>query len=640
VLFALQISAQQNARLDSLLKMSRTDKGSVLVHAFTEISWEYRSINSDSSVIFAKKALQVAESIKDNKSIAAAYNSIASSFEAVSKLDSALMYHEKSLKLKREINDTIGIADTYNNLGIVYDTQGDYVKALKNYFEALKIYESYSKEFQKVPMVYVNIGIVYKKQKEYNKVLEYYQKALKIYQDNDYKIGEVITTGNIGSVLLSAENYEESIEYSIKARELYTQLGYNRYEAYMDINIAIAKDSMKLHTQARPLYLNAVKAFKEDRNLYELANAKIALAHNYSTSLDFLKAKRHLQEALQITQQNKFKEIEIKGLKQLAEVAAKTGDFSVAFKSYKNYAVEKDSIFKKEKTQTIFELETKYETEKKEKEILVQRADIAEKELKLSKKNTQLIGLGVLAIVFGLLGYLFYNQQKLKNTQLKKENELKDALLKIETQNRLQEQRLRISRDLHDNIGAQLTFIISSLDNLKYGFKIPGKLETKLGTISKFTTNTIYELRDTIWAMNKSEITFEDLQSRISNFINAANLSTESTAFSFMVDKELEKQIVFTSVEGMNLYRIIQEAINNAIKYAESTQVEVLISKQNSNLEIVIKDNGKGFNMKNIELGNGINNIKKRATELKAELLIESDQKKGTNIQLVMTTNT
>ena len=67
---------------------------------------------------------------------------------------------------------------------------------------------------------------------------------------------------------------------------------------------------------------------------------------------------------------------------------------------------------------------------------------------------------------------MFYNQQKLKNRQLQKENELKDALIKIETQNRLQEQRLRISRDLHDNIGAQLTFIISSIDYLKYGFEI------------------------------------------------------------------------------------------------------------------------------------------------------------------------
>lgn len=78
-----------------------------------------------------------------------------------------------------------------------------------------------------------------------------------------------------------------------------------------------------------------------------------------------------------------------------------------------------------------------------------------------------------LTFIIKLIGFLVYNQQKLKNRQLHKENELRDALIQIETQNRLQEQRLRISRDLRDNIGAQLTFIISSIDNLKYGFNLP-----------------------------------------------------------------------------------------------------------------------------------------------------------------------
>src|SRR5690606_32547763 len=128
----------------------------------------------------------------------------------------------------------------------------------------------------------------------------------------------------------------------------------------------------------------------------------------------------------------------------------------------------------------------------KEHQLLLYRVDIAEKNLIIQKRNAQVYGLIGLALVLMLIGYLFYKQQKLKNDQLLKENELKDALLKIETQSRLQEQRLRISRDLHDNIGAQLTFIISSIDNLKYGFDIKDeKLTAKLNTISNFTSSTI-----------------------------------------------------------------------------------------------------------------------------------------------------
>ena len=235
------------------------------------------------------------------------------------------------------------------------------------------------------------------------------------------------------------------------------------------------------------------------------------------------------------------------------------------------------------------------------------------------------------------MGYLLYNQQKLKNKQLQKENELKDALAEIETQNSLQKQRLRISRDLHDNIGAQLTFIISSIDNLKYGFKIKDdKLTQKLERISGFTVGTIYELRDTIWAMNKSEITFDDLRSRISNFIDKANVVSNKTNFSFKVDEDLSETLTFSSIEGMNIYRIIQEAVNNAIKYSEATEISVNIKKTKSGLHIEVADNGKGFDPNTIERGNGLNNMQKRVHNLGGDLSINTREGQGTQLMFTI----
>src|SRR5690606_29161309 len=146
------------------------------------------------------------------------------------------------------------------------------------------------------------------------------------------------------------------------------------------------------------------------------------------------------------------------------------------------------------------------------------------------------------------------------------------------TQNRLQEQRLRISRDLHDNIGAQLAFIISSIDNLKYGFKITDqKLNDKLTSISDFTTETIYELRDTLWAMNKTEITFEDLQCRLSNYIDKAHVFEVKINFTFQVDKDVDIKRKFNSMEGVNIHRVIQEAIHNSIKHSNSKTIKVKV---------------------------------------------------------------
>ncbi|WP_298237917.1 ATP-binding protein [uncultured Algibacter sp.] len=202
-------------------------------------------------------------------------------------------------------------------------------------------------------------------------------------------------------------------------------------------------------------------------------------------------------------------------------------------------------------------------------------------------------------------------------------------------QKKLYEQRLKISRDLHDNIGAQLTFIISSIENLPYAFNIKNKrLTNKLQNISTFTKDTIYELRDTIWAMNKSKISLEDLQSRISNFVEKANLHSQNIRFAFNLDDSIPKNTEFSSIVGMNIYRIIQEAINNAFKYADAKEVSVRILNTKAKIEVQIEDDGKGFDIQEIDSGNGLNNMKKRAKDIGADIKIESKLTQGTQIIL------
>jgi signal transduction histidine kinase len=638
LVFTLSCIAQTNSkRLDSLLRVSKNQKEISLVSTLNEISWEFKNANMDSAFYYARKALQISKRINSNKAIAFSYNSLASCFDNIGELDSSLVYHKKSLAIKIQIKNNEGVADSYNNIGIVYDLMGDYPKALENYFKALKIYETEKVEFDKVPMALSNIGIVYKKLKDYKKALNYYKKALKIYKDKQYDFGIVVTSGNIGSVLLKLKEYDSSIVYSTNAKNMYESLGYPRYVPYMLHTIAEAKDSLKLNGESQNLYEKAIKLFKEDDNLYELTNSQLGLATSLITSKNYNKAIQNATDALNISKQHGFKEFEVAAYKTLALIHSNMGDFEKAYHYNEKYAVGKDHLFEDTKTKLVFDLDKKYQTEKKEKEILVQRADIAEKQLNLNRKNFQIIGLAILILIISLLGYLVYKQQTIKNQQLQKESELKEALVKIETQNSLQEQRLTISRDLHDNIGAQLTFIISSIDNLQYGFKITNdKLNNKLSSISDFTKETINELRDTIWAMNKSEISLEDLQARISNFVDKAGLSSNTIKFSFNSDKNVPKDLQFTSVKGMNIYRIAQEAINNAIKYSEANEIDVNVVKNEVALEFSIKDNGKGFDEKNIEFGNGIHNMKKRAQDIEADMTIESQLNKGTAVVLTI----
>ena len=240
----------------------------------------------------------------------------------------------------------------------------------------------------------------------------------------------------------------------------------------------------------------------------------------------------------------------------------------------------------------------------------------------------------ILSFFVGLIGFLIYRQQKLKNKQQTQAFELKQAINQIETQNKLQSQRLAISKDLHDNIGAQLTFIISSVETAKFAPEIENtKLGNKLTKISDFTKDTIVELRDTIWAMNSNEISFEELKGRILNFIEKANDASENSVFKFDIDANLDT-IKLSSIAGMNVYRTIQEALNNALKYSKATIISVTIKKIEDKINIEITDNGIGFDKNNSINGNGLNNMQKRIEEIGASFELISGLDKGTKISI------
>ena len=579
----------------------------------------------------------------------------------------ALLVLEKAVQISEENRDHFQIAKSKNNLGIVYRDLGDFEKAVKLSTESLSTNDSILKA-----SAYNNIGVVNRNLAKYDDALINYLKALDIYRAKQMKSEMATTFNSIGLVYGYNDINNKAIEYHLKAKEIFETLDNKKgiSEVYNNIAIIYANDgdlekaldyfkySLQIETT-----LNDKKGMAESVNnvgavYYYLSEIDSALVYfrkslaieksigdmagisaSYNNLANVLietgrlkDTKTYIDSAMYFAEKSKIAVDIESALHNYSQYYEAKNDTKTALNYFKELSVFRDSLFSVETNKKIAELEIEYQTERKEKEILSQRADIAEQKLELNEKNTQLLGLGVLAVILSLLGYLFYSQQRLKNRQLKKENELKDALLKIETQNRLQEQRLRISRDLHDNIGAQLTFIISSLDNLKYGFKLPEKLSDKLKSISEFTTTTIYELRDTIWAMNRTDISLEDLQSRISNFIDKADLAAEQIKFKFNSNISDIETFKLTSLQGMNLYRIIQEAINNAIKYSDAKHITIDFNCTEKQVKVNITDDGKGFDLNSTQMGNGINNMKKRALEIKGEVEILSQVNKGTTI--------
>ncbi|MBC7524863.1 MAG: tetratricopeptide repeat protein [Flavobacterium sp.] len=540
---------------------------------------------------------------------------------------SSIKLYTANLEIAKKNNYSLGIADAYSNLGLVYYYKGNYDLNTNFTLKSIRLYNQLNQK-SKLAKAYSEYGYQLKK-RNMKQANFYMTKGLRISESlNDEK--QLSATYDNYGVLKEMENQLDSA-YFYYSKALQLKEKNNDYYGipFSLNNIGLLKILQKKPLQAKPFLDKAYQLRLKIKDNVGIAENLNLYGKYYKSIQDTNQAILYFKKALAQSKAFEYDDLTQDNYQFLADLYEQNKDYFNALKNYKLQVICKDSINSVAIRTKQAALDVEFETEQKEKQILIQQTKIAEKNLWI------LSGFSLLVISV-LVGFQFYNRQKLKTVQLEKEKVLRDALLKIETQSKLQAQRLQISRDLHDNIGAQLTFIISSIDNLKYAFDIQNpKLDSKLESISDFTKDTIVELRDTIWAMNNSEITFDELRSRILNFIEKAKAVKENIVFKFDVDASLT-HYKFTSVTAMNIYRIIQEAVNNSIKYANASQISVNAISAENQLNITVLDNGKGFDVDQAILGNGLNNIKKRADELGATIKITSEIEKGTQINLII----
>ncbi len=628
--------SQNKTEIDSLYKIVSTSKNdSLKVITLNKIAFTYIFNDTNKAKTILNQSQVIAQKSNFNYGLNDILNNRGILMDVSGKSDSAYYYFNQSLLFGKKNNFKKFQVKALNNIGMYYWNTGKFNDALHYFFEALKFNESVPKIDQiNNSVCYSNIGLIYQELDLNNKALEYHKKAYEIRKKEKSNFILSTSLNNIGICYhllgknkLAIATYKEGL---VKAKTYGNYVDY--YKILENIGNALQsegefKESIEFYEQG---LLNPEKSPKINLGIY----SGLVAAYNELNQPN--KALEYAKVGLQIVKVNpELRNFASTLFQYTAQCYYMLGDIKKG-ESYNHefIGITKD-VFSENNSKQIAQFEIKYETAKKEKLLAENKVKLLQNEAEQKKKNDMLIAVSILAISLGLIGFLIYRQQKLKNIQQEQEFELKSAISKIENQNKLQEQRLSISRDLHDNIGAQLTFIISSIDNIKYAFDIQNeKLNGKLGTISSFTKDTIVELRDTIWAMNSNEITFENLEARINNFIEKAREIDGKIDFVFKVDKDL-KTIHFSSVKAMNIYRTIQEAINNSFKYANATTIKILVTKNNEKIKISIIDNGKGFDIKNVDLGNGIKNMKKRIYDIKGDFTLTSSNK-GTIIEIII----
>ena len=592
---------------------------------YSDLTWDYIDVSLDSALVYGEKALLFAQKTKKHQLISQCYSNLGGVYLRKENFKKSEENYQKAIQIRTANKDFEGVAKAKINIGNVLASKQDYVPATKYFIEAIQYFDG--KNDTIVSLTKGNLGLIFYEMKNFPKAIKYLEESTDFLKKNDMKQGLCHTYLSLGDVYLDKKDTLKALNSYKISLENCKSCKDNLGISTLNQRIGAVHSAKGNSESAKKYYQISEKLLKELNSEIEQTNIML------SKSEDFIKQEKY-REAYELLLQVKKIHKEYESDRYLLETYKKLtlvcmyqemkDSSAFYFNQYTNLKEEKLKASVLEQTS---ELETKYQTAEKEKQLL-------QKEAEAKKKTTTIIILSLLAFFIAIVGFLIYRQQRLKNVQQKQEFELQSAIAQIENQNKLHEQRLAISRDLHDNIGAQLTFIISSVENLKFGFPtMETSIKNHLTKISDFTKTTIVELRDTIWAMNANEFTFDDLSSRIYNFIEKAQSVKENTTFKFSVDDSL-KNSKFSSLEGVNLYRTIQEAVNNAIKYADANEVSVQVKPNENGITIEISDNGKGFDLDTIDLGNGIVNMQKRIEEIGGVFKIQSELNKGTQITI------
>ena len=530
-------------------------------------------------------------------------------------LETCKSLFEKNIRDSKRINYEVGQANSLNNLGLVYALLGVYDLSVANYIKSVKIFEK-QKNFEKVARIYSDIGFRIRYVDE-KKGFYYFRLAIKIGEQNN--IGKELAPiyNNYGELFLERE-VDSALYYYKKSLKI-------AQEKNVVISIPFSLNKIAVAYAKKKLFKLAFSYLDKSDEIRYKTKDDWGIADNLAYRGDIFyeipvidSAIFYYEKSIILARKTKYNSLERFCLERLADLYERKGAFGNALFHFKKFKELEDSALNKNVKNELANFEVKYGTEKTKREL-------AEKNLKL-EANKKWITLSLSAVFFVLLILFFvYRYQKTKRKNILKQAKLNEELEKSRLEKDFLDEKLRIGRELHDNIGSHLTFMISSLDNLEY-VENPQTRIDKIADLSNFGRLTMKDLRDTIWAMNHDEGSFELLITRISEL---RAVLPNSLFVDIKSDIQATKSL--NGLQLLNCYRIVQEFIQNTIKYAEASEIKINLTDKNDSFELSLSDNGKGFDLKEISFGNGILNMKRRCEDLKGKFSVESSEK-GTSV--------
>lgn len=610
---------------------------SLKANYFSILSYNYPS-NRDSSLyrIINRQAIDLNKKINDSLSVAEAYWDLAVFLQSNTVKDSAFYYYSQAQKVFENKDDGRSSGKMYLQMANLQMQIKDYIGSETNTIRAIERFKPLNDEYN-LYNCYNLLGIISGDLEEYEKSLAYYNEALYYLRQEKLDIfQEASINNNIGVIYKNSQQYLKAIEYFeevLRTDSILLKLP-NVYALALS-NLATTKlynrDTLKIEESL----LKAIEIKRQENQIGSLASSYFSLSEYKAYAQDTISAIKNAKKAEKLSIESNNNERLLKTWSFLAGI-----DNVNATEYFKKFTTLNDSLQKEERKHQNKFARIRFETD----EFIAENVELESEKEVLSKQKQIWTGIAIGFFLLGLAVYIIINQrvknQRLRFDQQQQANnqEIFNLMLmqkqKVDEVKRLEQKR--ISEELHDGVlgkmlGARM--VLTGLNKRATEEAIKEKSKA-LGSLQEIE----HEIRSISHELSHSAYQkINNFTDSIESLLSAGNKNAKiKTIFNFNEDE------TWDSLDGIikiNVYRIIQETFQNAIKHANCTIFEITFYRTDDVFNVIMNDNGRGFNINKEKKGIGIRNITSRINKLNGTYHVDSSEGNGTTISLEIPVN-
>jgi signal transduction histidine kinase len=651
----------QKSESDLLTKINSVKSDTAKVNFYNQLALQFATSDSIKIFQYAYNAISIAEKIKYERGLADAAYAKAIFYaeknrfsDAYTNIDYSKNIYQKANNTKREIEcmlldikmqnangkkkECLLLLDTaklkaeklkdenllgsiYKFYGAIYDDLGEKEKSMASHLKALESFENTNDKVG-IAMSYNNLGKVSFQNKNYPTAKYYLTKGIALCTSTNNYLDLGKCQLNLGNVFVEMQQLDSGAYYFNQADSAFERIHFIKGLQTANNNFGAILLRQKKYKEALPVLEKALSLAVNNNNIVGLALIQSNLGYAHAFLGNTLEAKNWFNQALETANKYKERSVIAEVLIRTAEYDSIVGDFQAAFNHKSQSYRIKDSLLNEKNSKVINELQTKYESIKKDKQIQEQEGNIKR------QKIVSIAAIG-LALILTLLGFSYYKrfkliqEKRLQNEVLKQQDLATQAILKAE-----EKERQRIARDLHDGVGQVMSAAKMNLSAFEDDliFK-DNNQKIAFEKVINLIDEGCKEVRNVSHQMMPNALLKSGLASAIKEFIdkidhNIIKVNLHSEGLQERLDDNVE----------LVLYRVIQECVNNVIKHSGANKLDISLIKDEDGLSATIEDNGRGFNTqdKSMQEGIGIKNIKSRIEFLKGTVDFDSNEHSGT----------